>query len=74
MTADAMIANLLDYDLDGLGNFCEQLGEKRFRAKQLFRWIHQNGVSDCDEMSDLALSLRRKLKGVARVTPLQVNA
>src|SRR5438552_505579 len=33
-------ANLLDHDLDGLAAYCEQLGEKRFRATQLFRWIH----------------------------------
>ena len=49
--------NLLDFDLDGLAAFCEQLGEKRFRATQLFRWIHQKGASDFDQMSDLAKSL-----------------
>ena len=38
-----MTANLLDFDLDGLAAFCERLGEKRFRATQLFRWIHQKG-------------------------------
>lgn len=38
-----MTANLLDFDLEGLAAFCEQLGEKRFRAVQLFRWIHQKG-------------------------------
>ena len=55
-----MTANLLDYDLDGLAVFCEQLGEKRYRAVQLFRWIHQKGASDFDAMSDLAKSLREK--------------
>ncbi len=69
-----MTVNLLDFDLDGLAVFCEGLGEKRFRAKQLFRWIHQNGVSNYDEMSDLALSLRQKLKGIAQVKPLPVKA
>jgi 23S rRNA (adenine2503-C2)-methyltransferase len=69
-----MTVNLLDFDLDGLAVFCEGLGEKRFRAKQLFRWIHQNGVSNYDEMSDLALSLRQKLKGLAQVTSLPVTA
>ena len=48
-------ANLLDFDLDGLAAFCEQLGEKRFRATQLFRWIHQRGASDFDQMSDCLL-------------------
>jgi len=65
-------ANLLDFDLDGLAAFCEQLGEKRFRATQLFRWIHQRGASDFDQMSDLAKSLRQKLKGCAEVRALTV--
>ena len=53
-----MTANLLDFDLEGLAVFCESLGEKRFRATQLFRWIHQRGLSNFDDMSDLAKSLR----------------
>ena len=65
-------ANLLDFDLDGLAAFCEKLGEKRFRATQLFRWIHQKGEADFSAMSDLAKSLRDKLAGVAAVTPLSV--
>lgn len=64
--------NLLDFDLDGLAAFCEQLGEKRFRATQLFRWIHQRGVADFGQMSDLAKSLREKLAGPAHVTALPV--
>lgn len=65
-----MTANLLDFDLDGLAVFCERLGEKRFRATQLFRWIHQKGAQDFDQMSDLAKSLREKLKACAQVQPL----
>ncbi len=64
--------NLLDFDLDGLAAYCETLGEKRFRATQLFRWIHQRGASDFSAMSDLAKSLREKLAGVAHVTALPV--
>ncbi len=64
--------NLLDFDLDGLAAYCEQLGEKRFRATQLFRWIHQKGASDFEQMSDLAKSLRSKLQGVAEIKPLSV--
>ncbi len=67
-----MAANLLDYDLEGLALFCERLGEKRFRAVQLFRWIHQKGASDFDAMTDLAKSLREKLKTCAEVRPLSV--
>jgi 23S rRNA (adenine2503-C2)-methyltransferase len=62
-----MTANLLEYDLDGLAAFCERLGEKRFRATQLFRWIHQKGAAQFDDMSDLAKSLREKLKTAAHI-------
>lgn len=67
-----MTTNLLEFDLEGLAVFCERLGEKRFRATQLFRWIHQKGVSQFDEMSDLAKSLRQKLLVHAHVTELGV--
>ena len=67
-----MAANLLDFDLEGLAAFCERLGEKRFRAVQLFRWIHQKGASQFDDMSDLAKSLREKLKGVAHIRAMPV--
>ena len=67
-----MTANLLEFDLEGLAVFCEGLGEKRFRATQLFRWIHQRGASDFDQMSDLAKSLREKLKTHAHVRALPV--
>ena len=63
--------NLLDFDAQGLAAFCETLGEKRFRATQLFRWIHQRGASDFAQMSDLAKSLRDKLAGRASVTALR---
>jgi hypothetical protein len=67
-----MTANLLDFDLEGLAVFCEGLGERRFRATQLFRWIHQKGASQFDDMSDLAKSLREKLKVHAHVHSLPV--
>jgi 23S rRNA (adenine2503-C2)-methyltransferase len=66
--------NLLDFDLDGLAAYCEGLGEKRFRAVQLFRWIHQKGRADFGRMSDLAKSLRAKLEGAAEVRALALVA
>ena len=67
-----MTANLLDFDLEGLAAYCERLGEKRFRATQLFRWIHQRGAREFGQMSDLAKSLRDKLAGTARIEGLAV--
>ena len=57
--------NLLDLDAQGLVAYCDSLGEKPFRAKQLQRWIHQYNAADFDGMTDLAKSLREKLKGRA---------
>lgn len=57
--------NLLDLDAEGLVAYCGSLGEKPFRAKQLQRWIHQYNAADFDGMTDLAKSLREKLKGRA---------
>jgi 23S rRNA (adenine2503-C2)-methyltransferase len=58
----ATLTNLLDFDPAQLVAYCAELGEKPFRAKQLQRWIHQFGVADFDDMTDLAKSLREKLK------------
>jgi 23S rRNA (adenine2503-C2)-methyltransferase len=61
------VVNLLDFDAQGLLAYCESLGEKSFRAKQLQRWIHQSGASDFGEMTDLAKSLREKLATRANI-------
>jgi 23S rRNA (adenine2503-C2)-methyltransferase len=63
----ATLTNLLDFDPAQLAAYCAELGEKPFRAKQLQRWIHQFGVAEFDDMTDLAKSLREKLKTRAEV-------
>ena len=62
------LTNLLDLDPVELVAWCGALGEKPFRAKQLQRWIHQYGESDFEAMTDLAKSLRDKLKTRAVVS------
>jgi 23S rRNA (adenine2503-C2)-methyltransferase len=66
------VRNLLDLDLDALVDWCGALGEKRFRAIQLFRWIHRAGEADFGRMTDLARSLRERLQGQAEVRALPV--
>lgn len=63
----AALTNLLDLEPSALVRWCGDLGEKPFRAKQLQRWIHQFGESDFDAMTDLAKSLREKLKSYATI-------
>ncbi|MBN8227907.1 23S rRNA (adenine(2503)-C(2))-methyltransferase RlmN [Corallococcus macrosporus] len=48
----------------------EHLGERPFRAAQLYRWLHQRGATTFDEMTDLSKALREKLKAQAEIVPL----
>jgi len=66
------MVNLLQFDRSGLADFCAELGEKRFRATQLFRWIHQHGERNPAAMTDLAKSLRDTLAAKAAAVPLPV--
>ncbi|MGZ5650833.1 MAG: 23S rRNA (adenine(2503)-C(2))-methyltransferase RlmN, partial [Usitatibacter sp.] len=59
--------NLLDFTLPAMTEWFAAQGEKPFRAKQVFRWIHQRGVGDFDVMTDLAKALRDKLNATAEV-------
>ena len=61
MTQTTERVNLLDLDREGLIDFCEQMGEKRFRAIQLLHWIHRHCEGDFEKMTDLAKSFRAKL-------------
>jgi 23S rRNA (adenine2503-C2)-methyltransferase len=64
-----MRTNLLDLTLPALTDWFASIGEKPFRAKQVFRWVHQRGEADFDAMTDLAKGLREKLKELAEVRP-----
>jgi 23S rRNA (adenine2503-C2)-methyltransferase len=50
----------------------QALGEKPFRAEQVFRWIHERGVLDPDQMTDLAKPLRERLKADGFAPPAKV--
>ncbi|MBB3274466.1 23S rRNA (adenine(2503)-C(2))-methyltransferase RlmN [Pseudoxanthomonas sp. OG2] len=60
--------NLLDLDRDGMERFfVEQLGEQKFRAHQVMKWIHHRYVTDFEQMTDLGKNLRAKLQEHAEV-------
>jgi len=60
--------NLLELDRAGLERFFEEvLGEKRYRAHQVMKWIHHRYVTDFDQMTDLGKALRAKLREHAEV-------
>ena len=56
-----MKKNIKNYDLDDLKEELKLLGEKPFRAEQIFKWIYQDKVKSFDEMTNLSLDLRKKL-------------
>ncbi|MCI8273770.1 MAG: 23S rRNA (adenine(2503)-C(2))-methyltransferase RlmN [Clostridia bacterium] len=54
--------NIKDYDLEALKQEFIQIGEKPYRAEQVFKWIYVEKVTNFDEMTNLSLELREKLK------------
>ena len=54
--------NIKDYDLADLKDVMKNLGEKPYRAEQIFKWIYIDRVSSFDEMTNLSIELREKLK------------
>ncbi|HEY8539725.1 MAG TPA: 23S rRNA (adenine(2503)-C(2))-methyltransferase RlmN, partial [Steroidobacteraceae bacterium] len=59
--------NLLGLTRPELEAFVERMGEKPFRARQLFKWLYKRHESDFDKMTDLAKSFRERLKEVAEI-------
>ena len=54
--------NIKNYNLDELKQELINLGEKPFRAEQIFKWIFEENVTSFDEMTNISLELREKLK------------
>ncbi|MFA9463873.1 MAG: 23S rRNA (adenine(2503)-C(2))-methyltransferase RlmN [Velocimicrobium sp.] len=58
------------YNLEELGLIFESLGEKKFRSKQVYEWIHQKGVVSFDEMTNVSRQLREKLSEEYEIRPV----
>lgn len=54
--------NIKNYDLDNLKEELKTLGEKPFRAEQIFKWLYQEKVNSFEEMTNISLELRKKLE------------
>lgn len=67
-----MKVNILNFDREGLADFCESFGQKRFRATQLLRWIHQRGVDDWGLMTDISAEFRQVLLEQVEIKHLPV--
>ncbi|WP_036230039.1 23S rRNA (adenine(2503)-C(2))-methyltransferase RlmN [Marinobacterium jannaschii] len=64
--------NLVGYSPAQLEDFFESIGEKRFRATQVMKWIHQLGATTFDEMTNISKALRQKLSEVAELREPEV--
>lgn len=64
--------NLLGLSASRLEEFFLELGEKRFRATQVMKWIHQAGVDDFEQMTNVAKPLREKLAAIAEIRAPEV--
>ncbi|MEO9273513.1 23S rRNA (adenine(2503)-C(2))-methyltransferase RlmN [Marinomonas sp. 5E14-1] len=64
---DTKKVNLLGLSPDKLIEFFESIGEKKFRATQVLKWIHQKGAESFDEMTDVSKALRAKLETISEI-------
>jgi 23S rRNA (adenine2503-C2)-methyltransferase len=64
------LTDITSLSLPALTEWVSALGEKPFRARQLYRWVHQRGASSFDEMSDLSKTFRQVLAQKGRLTVL----
>ncbi len=64
--------NIKDYSLDELKEALKELGEKPFRAEQIFKWLYETRVSNFDDMTNLSLELREKLKQTYEIKEFKI--
>jgi 23S rRNA (adenine2503-C2)-methyltransferase len=66
------IVNLMGLSLRQMEQFFLDIGEKKFRAQQVLKWIHHAGVDDIEQMTNLGKALREKLLRIAEVRPPEI--
>jgi 23S rRNA (adenine2503-C2)-methyltransferase len=62
-----------DMTLEETTELALSLGESRFRGEQVYRWVHQHGVTSWDEMTNLSKAARDKLAAAATITTLAID-
>ena len=67
MEASTPLINLMNLDRRGLEDYFEAIGEKRYRAHQLLKWIYHHGVTEFSAMTDVGKKLRDKLEATAQI-------
>ncbi len=67
-----MKTNLTGFTLQECEAFAEEIGEKKYRGRQLYKWIYEKNVASFDEMTDLPIPLRQKLGETADLGHLEL--
>lgn len=67
-----MQQNLLNLTIDGIQDYFTGLGEKSFHGRQVFKWMHQQGVANFSEMTNISKKLRAQLAGCAEIIPPEI--
>ncbi len=65
--------NLRDLSLPEIETLVLSLGERRFRADQLFRWVHGRGISNLDQMTDVSMAMRERLREQVHIAGVEVD-
>jgi 23S rRNA (adenine2503-C2)-methyltransferase len=66
------LIDLMDFSVEELREFVtEGMGERKFRANQLFQWIYSHLAEDIDQMSNLSKDFRARLSKIARLAPIE---
>ena len=67
-----MKKNIKDYTLEDLKEELKEIGEKPFRAEQIYKWIYEEEINDFDKMTNLSLGLREKLKELYEIKEFNI--
>ena len=68
-----MIEDLNSMSLEELEKFFQEIGEKKFRAKQLFSYFHEQNGNDIDELSVFSKELRNKIKEIDKINRVEIQ-
>ena len=71
---NAQKPDLRSLSLSELSTLVDRMGERPYRARQLFRWLHLRGAASLEEMSDLPRAFRERLLGESRLPTLRIDA
>ena len=65
--------NIYNYTLDELGKIVEELGEKKFKANQIYNWLYKKKVKSFDEMTDLKKDFIEVLKNKFVIGSIKID-